>query len=61
MSYTDIACKVIEGTAEFISADPQSKKAFDLALSYIRTKNVSNLHEAVYIYNDLTGAGLKLA
>lgn len=60
MSYTDTACKVIESTAELISTDNRAKEAFELALSYIRTKSVSNIYEAVQIYNDLTGAGLKL-
>lgn len=60
MDYTDIACKVVEGTAELISTNNRAKEAFELALSYIRTKSVSNLHDAVQIYNDLTGAGLKL-
>lgn len=60
MSNLDIAFRIAAECEEFIE-DPEAYDAYLLAVEYDETFNLEALEKAVKIYNNLTGAGLKLA
>lgn len=59
MTNIEIAYKIASDCEEFFE-DPEAYEAYLQAVQYDETLDIKYLKEAVRIYNDLTGAGIKV-
>lgn len=59
MTNIDIAFLIANECEQFLE-DENARKAYELACEYDCTLDIKTLEEAVRIYNEATGAGLKV-